>query len=495
MNPALAILQSALEPWQKRNRLAAEAEATLPAPGLTAQVQGFLEAGILCTLFEGNAPYRPRYVVPDYAVLLRQGSAYLNLEPPRDLFEAVGALLAAYRFVPSITGFPVYVGQLDDLLEPFWETVPAATRERLLELLLVQIDRTLPDAFVHLNLGPRDTAVGRAVLRIERRLRKAVPNISLKVAPGTPEPLLLEAVATALETGKPYFVNHPALVAELGEDYAVASCYNTLRLGGGSHTLVRLNLAALAQDCPDARTFLEQRLPEGVAALTGLIQARVRFLVEDTGFFQSSFLVQEGLIRLDRFTAMAGVFGLFEAVEALTGGLRMGRDPEADTLAEAITWRARDLVKAEPAAHCAGTGGRLGFHAQSGIATDIEVTPGVRIRPGLEPDLPAQVALEARLQGAFDVGVSEVLVLEPSARNSPEGVLRVVRGALAQGLRILALNTSDSELVRITGYLVKRTDLDRIRAQQNLREESALLGEAALRNGRSGSRRVRPIVA
>ena len=493
MNDTLAILQADLEPHQKRQRLAAEAEAALPAPSGGPAADRYLEQGVLCTLFEGNAPYRPRYVVPDYGRLLARGSAFLDLEPARDLFGAVNALLAAYRYVPSITGYPVFVGQLDDLLEPFWSAAPAEVRERLLELLLVQIDRTLPDAFVHMNLGPRGTAVGRAVLAAERRLRHAVPNLSLKVDPDTPEDFLLDAAATALETGKPYFVDHLALCAELGPRYAVVSCYNTLPVGGGSHTLVRLNLARLAEDCPDPADYLERRLPEAVAAQAALMDARIRFLVEQAGFFRSSFLAREGLVSLDRFTAMAGVFGLFEAVERLTGGLRMGRDPEADRLAQAITFRARDLVKAHQAVYCQGTGGRLGFHAQSGISGDVDATPGVRIRPGLEPELPAQVALAARLQPAFDTGVSEILVFEPSARQSPAGVLRIIRAALAQGVRQLAVGCQDSDLVRITGYLVKRSDVAELRAGRNVREDSARLGEEALRVGQAEHRAVRGV--
>jgi YjjI family glycine radical enzyme len=493
MNPTLAILQSPVEPWQKRNRLASQAESALAAPGLTPGMQDLFGRGILCDLFEGNAPYRPRYALPDYQALLARGSAYLDLAPPRDLFEAVGALLAAYRFVPSITGFPVYVGQLDDLLEPFWEQEAPATRERLLELLLVQIDRTLPDAFVHLNLGPRDTAVGRSVLALDRKLRKAVPNISLKVAPETPDTFLEAAAAAALETGKPYFVNHPALTQALGGPYGVASCYNTLPLGGGAHTLVRLNLAALAKECPDPARFKEAVLPDALEALAACMEARIRFLVEEARFFESSFLVKEGFLSLDRFTAMAGVFGLYEAVETLTGGLRMGRDPEADRLAETLVLQARDQIKARPVPYCEGTGGRLAFHAQSGIATDMDATPGVRIRPGQEPGLPAQLALAARLQPAFDAGASEILLFEPTARRNPAALVRIIRGALAQGLRILAVGTSDSELVRITGYLAKRTDLAR-EGRENLREESVSLAAGALRNGRAAERTARPLV-
>ena len=41
---------------------------------------------------------------------------------------------------------------------------------------------------------------------------------------------------------------------------------------------------------------------------------RVRFIVEKSGFFESNFLVKEGLIHRDRFTAMFGMVGLAEAV-------------------------------------------------------------------------------------------------------------------------------------------------------------------------------------
>lgn len=491
MQAVLGILRDpSLEPAQKRQRLAASAENTLPCPGAGTRAEVLLNMGVLCDLFEGHAPYRPRYVLPDYARLLAQGSDFLNLAPPRDLFEALNALLIAYRFVPSITGYPVYLGALDELLEPHWDSVSEATAERLLEMFLVQIDRTLPDAFVHMNLGPRDTRAGRAVLALERRLEKAVPNLSLKVDEATPDALLLAAVETALATGKPYFVNDPALKTELGRPYGIASCYNTLPIGGGSHTLVRLNLARLAEGCPDADTFLNERLPEAVTALGELILARTRFLVEEARFFEGSFLVREGLISLENFTSMAGVFGLHECVAQL-GGRCMGRDAEADALAERITFQARELVKAQPAIHCGGSGGRLGFHAQSGIADDAGITAGVRFQIGREPHLFEQIRLQARLQAAFDTGVSEIVLFDSTARQNPEGVLRIVRGALATGLRILALGSADSELVRISGYLAKRGDMEKARGKASLREETVRLAEASARNGRVKERPAR----
>ena len=488
MQAVLDILRDpSLEPAQKRQRLASSAEDSLPRPGVGTRAQGLLERGVLCDLFEGHAPYRPRYVLPDYARLMERGSEFLNLTPPKDLFEALNALQIAYRFVPSITGYPVYLGAIDELLEPHWDSVDEATATRLLEMFLVQIDRTLPDAFVHMNLGPRDSRVGRAVLRLERRLQKAIPNLSLKVDAATPESLLLEAIETALVTGKPYFVNDPVLQAEWGRPYGIASCYNTLPIGGGSHTLVRLNLARLAEGCPDAETFLQERLPEAVAAMGELIQARTRFLVEEARFFEGSFLVREGLIHLENFTSMAGILGLHECVENLGGGC-MGRDDSADALAERITFKARELVKAQPALHCQGSGGRLGFHAQSGITDDVGTTAGVRFQIGKEPHLFEQIRLQARLQGAFDAGVSEIVLFDPTARRNPEGVLRIVRGALEAGMRILALGSADSELVRISGYLAKRSDMEKARLDASLREETVRLAEASARNARIGER-------
>ena len=49
---------------------------------------------LVCDIAEGHAPYRPRYLLPDYAKALAQGSDFLGLKPPTDLYEAVAFLLS-----------------------------------------------------------------------------------------------------------------------------------------------------------------------------------------------------------------------------------------------------------------------------------------------------------------------------------------------------------------------------------------------------------------
>lgn len=480
-----------LEPWQKRHRLASAAEHRHPWVGVTEGNRELFAAGILCGLFEGHAPYRPRYVLPDYARLMTQGSDYLELDPPRDLFEAVSLLLAAWRFVPSITGMPVWLGNLDALLEPFWDTVDPATGRKLLGLMLTQVDRTLPDAFVHANLGPGDSRVAHVLLDLEREAKRAVPNLSLRVGPDTPRALRLAAVACALETGKPWFASEARLSEVQPRPCGLASCYNTLPIGGGSHTLVRLNLARLSQGVsPEA--FFATHLPQAVDGLLDALEARIRFLVEETRFFEASWLVREGLLHRDRFTAMAGMVGLAEAVDHLGAG-QLGRDAAADDLGLEVIQRLRELVKARPLPYCEGTDGRAGLHAQSGIADDEGVTPGVRIRIGCEPELPVQMRLQARLQAAFDTGVADILTLDPTARRNPEGALKLVEGALATGLQVVGIGAADAEVVRVSGYLIKRRDLARVQAGGPLREESAALGEAAVRHQGVLGRRVRSL--
>src|SRR6266540_1406950 len=70
--------------------------------------------------------------------------------------------------------------------------------------------------------------------------------------------------------------------------------------------------------CPGTtRTFLGRFLRYSVELTAELMEARIRHLVEVAGFYRHDWLDSEGLIGLDRFSAMFGVYGLAEAVDAL----------------------------------------------------------------------------------------------------------------------------------------------------------------------------------
>lgn len=454
-----------LDDRQRKQSLAALAEGLLDYVPLGAEASELLARGVICDLREGPAPYRPRYVLPDYALALKQGSKTLELDPPEDLDDALNFLLILYGHVPSITGYPVFLGDLDTLLEPFASNVDDAALARKIKLFLRAVDRLLPDAFVHATLGPDDSRVARAVLRAERELAQVVPNLSLRVDPErTPDDLLLDGVRTVLRVGKPHFVNHPLMVRDLGERYGVASCYNSLPIGGGSHTLVRLNLHATVERFDGSvEAYLEGEIPRVVAAATEVIAARVRHVVEEARFFEHHFLAREGLVSLERFSAMFGLFALAEAVNTLRARAgssgRYGRDSSANELARRIVARVAECVREHPIPYCEGNGGRAFLHAQSGIDGDVGLTPGVRVPFDDEPELLEHILTVAPLHGYFQAGVSDVFHFDETLGKNPQAAIDVMRGAFRQGMRDFTFDIANSEFVRVTGYLVRRSDL------------------------------------
>lgn len=495
MNPAQRVVTDAtLTIQQKINGLAHVAEDQLDVLRVGPDVQELRDAGVICDLFEGAAPYRPRYVVPDYELFMRQGSEFLGLKAPADIWEATAALLILYRHVPSITSFPVYLGDLDALLEPF--VGDEAEARKAIGLFLTQIDRTLNDSFCHADLGPAATKAGRIILELTREQQNAVPNLTLKYDPELTPPDFAElAAATALDTAKPSFANHRIFQSEFramgSDDYAIASCYNGLPKGGGSCTLVRLNLAKLAPRAADRDQLLSSVLPEAVDRQLEYIDERVRFLVSESGFFQSSFLVREGLIHPERFSAMFGLVGLAECVNAHSGGARFGHDDEADELGLRIIRDIDARVRSHVSPYLAFNGGRFLMHAQVGIDSDTGVSPGCRIPIGQEPELPEHIVRSAPFHRYFPSGIGDVFAFDPTTRRNPGHLRDIAAGALKSGLRYFSAYAADADVVRITGYLVKRSELERLNRGEATMQDTTALGRNAINNLGVLERRVR----
>jgi YjjI family glycine radical enzyme len=429
---------------------------------------------------------------------MQQGSEFLRISPPKTLMEACYALLALYHHVPSITNFPVWIGDIDTLLEPWVANEPRA--EEIIGHFLDHIDRTLNDSFCHANIGPKDTQAGRIILRHQRGASNAVPNMSLKYDPKTtPDDFALEAILTALATAKPSFACHPLFAEEFAsagyDRYAIASCYNGLPVRGGSTTLVRLNLARLAETAKNRQDLMQRALPEALAAMLALMDVRVDFLVTRSGYFESSFLMREGLIDFANFTGMFGLVGLAECVNkhAATGNekLRFGHDATADTFGLEIIQTIAAAVHAHRAPHLKAFDGRYQLHAQVGIDSDVGVSPGCRIPIGDEPELMEHLMRSAPFHAFFPSGIGDVFAFEPTAKNNPEQILDIIRGAFASGVRYLSFYASDADVVRITGYLVKRSELARLNRGEAVLQDTTALGRGAINNLRVLDRKLR----
>lgn len=483
---------------QKKHFLAALAESTQTYPEVSQEAHEARKAGIICDLFEGNAPYRPRYILPDYEKALQNGCEYLELEAPTNLDEAINFLSIFYQHVPSITGYSVYLGNIDQLLLPFATEVSEEELYSKIKLFWRFIDRSLPDAFVHANIGPEDNIVAQTILKVDQDLKQVVPNLTLKYDPQkTTDSLLENAVCSVFETAKPHIANHSMTAKDFKGDYAVVSCYNSLPIGGGSHTLIRLNLKKVAdlKKC-NRQEFLKDILPIYCQHTLEIIAARSRYLVEEVKYFENDFLAQEKFIELENFSAMFGFFGLAECVNTILQiegkNLKYGQDQEANDLAFEILSEMRKIVDAYEIPYCEANNNRAFFHAQSGIDIDLEETAGARIPIGQEPDMYSHIMAVAPHHHLCNGGISDIFHFDESTKRNPQAIMDIVKAAFKKGMRMFTFNISNSEFIRITGYLVRRSDLKDFR-EDGSRYGSTLFGANSMDNANVDHRKAKRI--
>jgi YjjI family glycine radical enzyme len=479
---------------QKVVALAHAAEDTLSVLPMPERTKYYFEKGVICNLNEGNAPYRPRYIMPDYAKAVRQGVKFLQLDPPQNFDELLTFLQVLYRHVPSITTYPVFLGDLDALIEPFITDLSDEEVKRKLRLFLIYLDRTITDSFCHANLGPQATRAGRLIMEVDRELEQAVPNLTLKYDPAiTPDDFAEQAIYTSLCVANPAICND-VLNRNTYDRYGISSCYNILPIAGGSYTLTRLVLPKLAALTDDKEHFLKQLLPEAMRCMADYMSARIRFIVEESGFFESHFLATEGLVERDRFVAMFGLVGLAEAANHFANGKKYGTDAEADAVAEQIMETITAFVNEYECPYCEIANHRLLLHAQVGIDTDYGITSGIRIPVGDEPEsIYDHLRHSSRFHRFIPTGCSDILPFDITGKQNPAAVLDIIKGAFSLGQKYIAFYASDSDLVRITGYLVKRSEIDKWNSGQAVLQNTTQLGAPTYASAHLANRKVRGV--
>ncbi|MCM1988422.1 YjjI family glycine radical enzyme [Oceanirhabdus seepicola] len=473
--------------------LARAAENSIDVLGITEEIQKYRDNGVICDLGEGNAPYRPRYIVPDYNKFMEQGSEFLKLQPPTDIWEAVNNLLILYKHVPSITTFPVYIGNIDKLLDPFVNDEEEAYKA--IKFFMLHIDRTITDSFCHANIGPEKTKAGEIILRVQRELEVPIPNITIKYDEEiTPNDFAIDAINTALITAKPSFANHKMFTEDI-ENYGIASCYNGLKIGGGAYTLVRLNFGRLVDHAENKDHFMNELFPDAVEKMLQYIDMRINFLVEESGFFENHFLLKEGLINSENFTGMFGEVGIADCVNKLLKCDRLedrfGHSEVATELGVEIIDKLNEMVNNHYNKHCKFTDGKFMLHAQVGIDTDNGIAPGCRIPIGEEPEIFDHLKVCAKFHKYFPSGIGDIFSFDTTVKKNPQYILDIIKGSFSIGVRYFSPYASDCDVVRITGYLVKRSEIEKIEKGEAVLRDTTVLGAGAVKNQRVLQRKER----
>lgn len=115
------------------------------------------------------------------------------------------------------------------------------------------------------------------------------------------------------------------------------------------------------------------------------------------------------------------------------------------------------------------------LHAQVGADGDVGTSPGVRIPIGDEIELYDHLKQAGRFHKYFPTGVGDIFPFDSTGVKNPEAILDIFKGAFNVGMRYISTYKSDGDLVRVTGYLVKKSDIDKfVNGEQVLNDTHAL---------------------
>lgn len=456
-----------------------------------------LHRNVICDLNEGAAPYRPRYNCPDYDLLFEKGCEFLELAPPKDIWEATHTLLIFYHNVHTGSSYPVYLGNIDTLLEPFVKEEEEA--RKAIRLFLLSIDKTLPDSFVHANIGPVETKAGHIILDLTEEMQLAVPNLTLKYDEDlTSDEFALHALKCMLKSSKPSIANDRMFKRDLGERYAIASCYNGFNITGGAYTMNRLRLPDCAKEAKSIDDFMERVLPYYSKLMIENMNRRAKFIVEESTFFKTNFLVNEGFLKRENFVSMYGLAGLAECCNILLGiedkKKGFGHCKEADELGVKILERIIEISERIPAVYSENRDNKVWMHAQVGIDSDgQDCSPGTRIPIGAELSLPKQIKHSTLYQKYFPTGTGDIYKFDEMWSKNLTALLDVVKGAMRSGVRYFSGYEENGDLVRITGYLVKKSELEKFQRGELSHNQATVLGVGAKNNGKALERKLHTI--
>lgn len=451
---------------QKTSQLAKLAENLNPFPknAVSERLFEISKDGGICDLWEGHAPYAPRYICPNYQKLLDEGCEFLRLEKSSTLLDAINSLLIFYHHIPSVTRYPVYIGKIDKLLDPFITDREEA--KKLIKWFLVSLDRTINDSFCHANIGPEKTVAGEIILELLPELNNVTPNMTVLYDEDiTPDDFGEKCVYASLLTANPAFANDKYYRKDFSGDYAIASCYNGLPISGGAFTLSRLRLGSLARSSKSKEDFFSRVLPESIDLMCNFMEEKIKFLVEETPFFEENFLVKEGFIELDRFVGLFGVVGLHECVETLVkfenSNAEYGKDDFANNVGLEVMDFIENRVNAFESKYSTFWNHRFMLHSQVGAQDDCGDSAGVRIQIGKEVPMYDHIRHSGLFHKYFPSGIGDHFPFDETAQKNPSAVLDIFKAAFNLQMRYISCYGDSGDLIRVTGYLVKKSDMQK----------------------------------
>ena len=171
---------------------------------------------------------------------------------------------------------------------------------------------------------------------------------------------------------------------------------------------------------------------------------------------------------------------------------RYGHDTAADDLGVEIMDQIQAFNQAHVNPYCEATGGHFLLHAQVGIESDWGISPGTRIPIGEEPEeLIDHLKHCERFHKYFPSGTGDIFPIDTTVHKNNEFLLDIIKGSFRQEIRYLSFYSKDSDVIRITGYLVKKSEIEKLERGENVLQDTTALGMGSVHNSRILERKVR----
>ena len=79
----------------------------------------------------------------------------------------------------------------------------------------------------------------------------------------------------------------------------------------------------------------------------------------------------------------------------------------------------------------------------------------------------------------YPSGISEILTIDETIRSNPQALFTLCKGALQSGFREFTANVAGNDLVRVTGYMIRLSDVEKYRNDEGSRINTTVLGAEA----------------
>jgi hypothetical protein len=139
----------------------------------------------------------------------------------------------------------------------------------------------------------------------------------------------------------------------------------------------------------------------------------------------------------------------------------------------------RDIVDEHKGKYVGRTHDHYLLHAQVGANLhdeDYANAPAHRVIVGQEPTLIDHLKQSAPFHQYFPSGTGDLFAFDQTYVDHPDAILDIIEGAFASGYRYITTYMQDSDLIRVTGYLVKKSEIEKLRNKEYVLRDTAWFG-------------------